>query len=349
MIKTRLLSIFLTLALVSTLLLSNTFAQDYLQWELPDGAIARIGKGGVGDIQYSPDGRFLAVSNRIGIWLYDTATLQEAAFLTGDTNGIICMAFSPDGRTFAIGIGDGTIQIWDTIIGARKTTLVGHTNGIFGTAFSPDGNTIVSGSSDGTVRLWDVNTGIEKKTLTGHTDWVWSVAFSPDGDIIASGDSDGSIYLWDANTGAHTKTLTGHTRYILSLAFSPDGRILVSGGEDNTVRLYKHRGSQENVGNSLTLAVRVETSREFGERWRRRTYGKYSDTGKHKNTLPGHTSGRSVAFSPDSRWYSTNVSRITGIWLALRYDSNIRLQEITTPGIPSFSYRTIRMGLPTYR
>ena len=88
MIKTRLLSIFLTLALVSTLLLSNTFAQDYLQWELPDGAIARIGKGGVGDIQYSPDGRFLAVSNRIGIWLYDTATLQEAAFLTGDTNGI---------------------------------------------------------------------------------------------------------------------------------------------------------------------------------------------------------------------------------------------------------------------
>ena len=117
MIKKVLLSIFLTFTIISMLFLPNTFAQE---WELPKGAIARLGKGGVGDIKYSPDGRLLAVASRIGIWLYDVATLQEAAFLTGDTNGIICVAFSPDGRTFAIGTGDGTIQLWDTIIGERK-------------------------------------------------------------------------------------------------------------------------------------------------------------------------------------------------------------------------------------
>ena len=38
--KTRLLSTFLTLILFSTVLLSNTFAQDYTQWELPEGAIS---------------------------------------------------------------------------------------------------------------------------------------------------------------------------------------------------------------------------------------------------------------------------------------------------------------------
>ena len=34
--KIGLFSVFLTLILASNLLLSNTFAQDYTQWELPD-------------------------------------------------------------------------------------------------------------------------------------------------------------------------------------------------------------------------------------------------------------------------------------------------------------------------
>ena len=58
--KIGLFSVFLTLILASNLLLSNTFAQDYTQWELPEGAIARLGKGGIRKIQYSPDNRFLA-------------------------------------------------------------------------------------------------------------------------------------------------------------------------------------------------------------------------------------------------------------------------------------------------
>ena len=43
---------------------------------MPDGAIARFGKGTIGDIAYSPDGSRLAVGGSIGIWLYDTVTLQ---------------------------------------------------------------------------------------------------------------------------------------------------------------------------------------------------------------------------------------------------------------------------------
>ena len=39
---------------------------------------ARLGKGGIRKIQYSPDNRFLAVASTIGIWIYDAVTLQEA-------------------------------------------------------------------------------------------------------------------------------------------------------------------------------------------------------------------------------------------------------------------------------
>ena len=53
------------------LLLSPTFAQEYTQWNLPEGARARLGKGHIGEIAYSPDGNRLAVASSIGIWIYD--------------------------------------------------------------------------------------------------------------------------------------------------------------------------------------------------------------------------------------------------------------------------------------
>ena len=57
--------------------------QDYQTWNLPDGAIARFGKGGIsqGDrvFAFSPDGKLLAVSTEIGVWIYDVKTTEERA------------------------------------------------------------------------------------------------------------------------------------------------------------------------------------------------------------------------------------------------------------------------------
>lgn len=63
------------------LCLSDAAAQEYTQWALPEDAIARLGKGRIEDMQYSPDGTLLAVATTIGIWLYDTETYQERSLL----------------------------------------------------------------------------------------------------------------------------------------------------------------------------------------------------------------------------------------------------------------------------
>ena len=52
-----------TLLLVFALLPPNTFAQGYTQLSLPDGATARLGKGSVSEVHYSPDGTRLAVAS----------------------------------------------------------------------------------------------------------------------------------------------------------------------------------------------------------------------------------------------------------------------------------------------
>ncbi|MCG9129780.1 WD40 repeat domain-containing protein [Candidatus Poribacteria bacterium] len=185
--------VIILLILLIFLPLCNSLAEKCIQMNLPEGAIARFGKGGIQMIKYSQDGSLMGVASGIGVWIYDTSTYQEVNLLTGHTELVKAFAFHPDGNIIVTGSWDGTIRVWNRITGKHKKRLIGqsiHTNTI---TFSPDGLLLATGSDDGNIRLWSTDKIELQKTLTGHTDWVWRVAFSPDGNILASGSADGSI------------------------------------------------------------------------------------------------------------------------------------------------------------
>ncbi|MYG07753.1 hypothetical protein F4167_14285, partial [Candidatus Poribacteria bacterium] len=117
----------------------NTFAQDSPQWHLPEGAKARLGKGTIGEIAYSPDSTRLAVASSIGIWIYDAQTGEELDLFVGHTDWISSVAYSPDGNTLASGSWDNTVRLWDTHTGEHIQTLTGHTGRVNSIAYSPDG------------------------------------------------------------------------------------------------------------------------------------------------------------------------------------------------------------------
>ncbi|WP_448595851.1 WD40 repeat domain-containing protein [Thermoflexus hugenholtzii] len=74
-------------------------------------SVARLGKGRVGEIVFSPDGRWLAVGSSLGVYLYDVGTLEEVRWL--ETRALVwSVAFSPDGRLLASGSSDGTVILW---------------------------------------------------------------------------------------------------------------------------------------------------------------------------------------------------------------------------------------------
>ena len=80
---------------------------------------------------------------------------QGLQTLTGHTDKVLCVAFSPDGKRIVSGSSDGTLKIWDAESAEQLQTLTGHTSKVLSVAFSPDGKRIVSGSRDRTLKVWD--------------------------------------------------------------------------------------------------------------------------------------------------------------------------------------------------
>ncbi len=62
--------------LLTIVLLSNSFAQDNTQVGLPEGAIARLGKGGINIMRFSPDGTLLLLE-RMSVYGYTTCLMVK--------------------------------------------------------------------------------------------------------------------------------------------------------------------------------------------------------------------------------------------------------------------------------
>jgi WD40 repeat protein len=163
---------------------------------------------------------------------------QLLKYLSGQTADVRSVAFSPDGKTLAVGNKDNIIMLWSTVTGRQiGSPFTANTDYVVCLAFSPDGKTLGSGSTDSKILLWDVETGQSDILSIASGPWIVSLAFSPDGKTLASGKTDHTISLWDLATRKETWRSYGHSASVYSLAFSPDGKILASGSEDKTILL----------------------------------------------------------------------------------------------------------------
>ena len=288
--------------------------------------------GRLHSMSFSPDGGTFATGLGDGtIQLWDLATQENIATLSGHYWQVTSVSFSSDGRNLASGDWGETVKLWDVETGRDVATLAERPGGgilqPISVSFSPDGAILAAGFHDGTVKLWDVATRTQIATLE-HQLGVLSLSFSPDGVILATGSEDGTIRLWNVSTSAPITTLsgiTGHTSWVRSVSFSPDGATLVSGGSEGTVKLWDlATGTNIATFSGHTSWVHSVVFSPDG-----RTLVSGSEDGTirlwdvetgNANTLYGHASwGNTMSFSPDGATLASGSE-----------DGTIRLWDVET-------------------
>ncbi len=218
---------------------------------------------------------------------FSHADLRHSVF-TQSTTSILCVVFSPDGKTIATSHDNGEVCIWQVEDGQQ--TIVFREIATWSTSivFTPDSETLIIGKGDKIIKLVHIPSRTVRGELHGHTGAVWRVAISASGHLLASGGEDQTIKIWDMQTLKCLKTLEGHTGWLGAITFAPCSHstsryLLASGGSDCVIRLWDVQSGQ-------TL-----------------------------RTLEGHKQGiLAVAFSPDGRTIaSSSVDYTIRLWDAL--------------------------------
>jgi WD40 repeat protein len=121
-------------------------------------------------------------------------------------NGLITVAWSPDGKLLALGQGGetdtGKVHLLDAASGKLLREVSGHLNGVTDVLFSPDSKYVLSTGRDTCVRICQVADGKEVAVLGtprgGQSkDWISAVALSPDGRTVAAADIAGMVQVFE--------------------------------------------------------------------------------------------------------------------------------------------------------
>ncbi|MAT95972.1 MAG: hypothetical protein CL608_02295 [Anaerolineaceae bacterium] len=202
-------------------------------YQLPDFApLETIVEGTVGEITWSPDGRFLAGSGpNQAIHVWNSSDGSEVAQLAGSA---VALAWSPDSSQLLLGSANGQVSLWPIEQDAVANSWNDHTGPISQIAWSPDGSRFASGSGSSTVWFRSVaGTGDEGNSF--RQNGVHGLAWSPDGSRLATAGADGTVRLETVSNG-QLQTLNCSGGDPISIVWL-DENTVATGSEDGQIRV----------------------------------------------------------------------------------------------------------------
>lgn len=199
-------------------------------------------------IDFSPDGKLLAVAGFHEVLLWKADGSELLARLIGLSERIESLRFSPDGSKLAVSGGlparMGEVQIWD--VAKRKLVLsVPLTfDTVYGVNWSPDGTKISVGCADNSVRAINAKNGEQVLFMGSHNDWALDTTFSVDGSHLISAGRDMAAKLTEVATQRFVDNITSITPGALkggiaAVARHPKRDEVVLGGSDGIPKVYR--------------------------------------------------------------------------------------------------------------
>ncbi len=229
-------------------------------WDVASGKDIQDFADKGGDAVFSPDGTRVASTGgpdgTAQIW--DVTTGEPLHMLSGHTEFIPRIAYSPDGKYVLTGSVDRTARIWDAATGSEMH-IFDAGDAVSAVAFSADSQYAATGSDDFIARVWDVDTGDLVREFAGHEGYINGISFSPDGRYLLTGSRDTTARLWDIASGELVHAFKGATGDVQGVVFSPDGRLVAGASNDGIAYVWNLQAALADAGTSApgTMTLRL--------------------------------------------------------------------------------------------
>jgi WD40 repeat protein/class 3 adenylate cyclase len=223
--------------LLATATQDGTTLWDTRTWR-PSGPPLRSPQGGWEGVDFSPDGRTLAIAGGEGrVELWDVSTRKKLQELTdpaatSDEPALSVVRYSPDGGVIAAGAkATNHVTLWNAATGqviGRPITTNPPGSGAQAISFSPDSKRIAVPGAPGTVGIWQVATGrrVGGPLAIGGAD-VEAAIFAEGGRTMIASDDSGWVSVIDVRTGRPIRPpLSVGDKPAASLDLSRDGKLL---------------------------------------------------------------------------------------------------------------------------